>query len=159
MKTIITFIIFIYSSTILLAQQGSVVAGGVAISPAGSVSYSIGQINYEITTALSGTIYQGLQHPYEITLITSIQEIECELAASIYPNPTIDEVTLSISRPDNQNLYYTITDSKGQMIAQEKIALTKTNILMNEYANGIYFIKILTNNNIEVKVFKLIKNK
>ncbi len=52
-----------WGTTSLIAQQGNVAAGGVATGTGGSVSYSIGQVDYLSASGSNGYINQGLQHP------------------------------------------------------------------------------------------------
>jgi hypothetical protein len=52
-----------WGTTGLMAQQGFVATGGDATGAGGSVSYSIGQVDYLSAEGSGGFINQGLQHP------------------------------------------------------------------------------------------------
>ncbi len=52
-----------WGSISLMAQQGNVAAGGQAVGAGGSVSYSIGQVNYLSASGTGGSLNQGLQQP------------------------------------------------------------------------------------------------
>jgi hypothetical protein len=158
MKKIIITIISIHIATIFFGQQGTDASGGLATGAGGSVSYSVGQIDYITSLSLNGIITQGLQQPYEILLITEVNESRIDLNISVYPNPTVDNLSIIIKNSDIQNMSYSIIDTYGKIIVDEKIISQKTTVLMNDFVNGIYFIKVL-NNNIEARTFKLIKNK
>jgi len=51
-------------STKAMAQKNTVAAGGDATGVGGTVSYSIGQINYTTVTSAGGSVSQGLQQVY-----------------------------------------------------------------------------------------------
>ena len=50
------------------AQQNTVASGGMATGSGGSVSYSIGQIDYITATGTGGTASQGVQQVYRLTI-------------------------------------------------------------------------------------------
>ena len=85
------------SSFNLYAQNNTVASGGQANGSGGTSSYSVGQINYSSYTGSSGSVTQGVQQPYEISVVTSIKNIAIDLKAQIYPNPTTDKLILSIN--------------------------------------------------------------
>jgi hypothetical protein len=66
MKKIILFLgccLLGWGATGLFAQQGNTAAGGQADGPGGTVSYSIGLVNFISATGASGSVTQGVQHP------------------------------------------------------------------------------------------------
>jgi len=140
----------------LFAQQNVDASGGNAIGPGGSISYSIGQIDYITATGPLAIITAGLQQPYEILIISGIEKTDINL--SIYPNPTTDFVELNIQNFNAQNMMYMLYDVQGKLIEKKKINGSQTIISMVNLANDIYFIKVLNNAN-EIKIFKIIKNK
>ena len=81
----------------LQAQNNSVTAGGDASGSGGSISYSIGQVDYIQATGSGGTANQGVQQPIEIYVLGNDEFSNIELSAVIFPNPTSNYVTLSIN--------------------------------------------------------------
>jgi hypothetical protein len=63
----------------LMAQQGTVAAGGVASGAAGTATYSTGLISYITATGGGGKINQGLQQPSTVVgkFIPGKIEAEC----------------------------------------------------------------------------------
>ncbi|MCE9539620.1 MAG: T9SS type A sorting domain-containing protein [Bacteroidetes bacterium] len=155
-KIIITCPLILIGFGALVAQQNSVASGGDAIGTGGVISYSIGQIDYITSKGSLGTITEGLQQPYEILTLSGFEETGISL--SVYPNPTTDFVVLSVLNSNTQNMTYTLYDLLGKIIENKKLSGSLTSISMINLANDIYFIKVL-NNDIELKVFKIIKNK
>ena len=145
------------SSINLYGQNSTIVSGGEATGTLGTISYTIGQVNYILATGSEGTVAQGLQQPFEILTVTGIKETFITLSAKVYPNPTIEYVTLNIQNTDLKKMSYMMFDVQGKLITKQKITAYKTTIGMSELKPGIYVIKIL-NNQKEKKTFKIIKN-
>ena len=57
-------------SSISFAQQGFVATGGDAVSGTGSVSYTVGQIDYNVYSNTSHLIIEGLQQPYSLSVVS-----------------------------------------------------------------------------------------
>jgi len=140
------------------SQQASTTTGGDIFDTGGSVSYSIGQIDYTTNVGANGTISQGVQQPYEISVITAINASDkIELNANIYPNPTIDIILLTINKNKLENCSYQLFDNCGKILESKKISICTIEITMQQYASAIYYLKII-NNKEEIKTFKIIKN-
>ncbi|MDP1745030.1 MAG: T9SS type A sorting domain-containing protein [Bacteroidota bacterium] len=140
----------------LFAQQNTDASGGNAYGTGGSASFSIGQVDYITASDSSGNTTQGLQQSYEILIIKGIEEIDINL--TLYPNPAADFVVLSVWDSNIQNMTYLLYDMQGKLIENKKLNSNQTSISMADLANDIYFIKVLDNDS-ELKVFKIIKNK
>jgi hypothetical protein len=156
-KRIFLFCFFLTLITTIRAQQGTVAAGGDASGVDGSVSYSIGQVDYITAEGTGGTITQGLQQPFEIIVVTGIDNAEINLSATVYPNPTVDLVTLNVTETSTEDMTFILCDVQGKLIRNEKLSGSQTVISMAELKKATYLIKVL-NNNKEVKIFKIIKN-
>ncbi len=73
----------------LSAQQATDAAGGNASGSGGSASYSFGQTFYTTHTSTNGSVAQGVQQPYEISIVTEIKEAkDIRLSFLVYRNPT-----------------------------------------------------------------------
>jgi hypothetical protein len=133
-------------------------SGGNASGSGGTVSYSVGQIVYTNNTGTNGSVSQGVQQPYEISIITSVEEAnDISLTISAFPNPTTDYLTLSIVNFDNKNLSFHLYDITGKMIQESKINVSETKITVTDLPPSTYFLKV-TDNQKEVKTFKIVKN-
>ncbi len=156
LQPIFLFVLFILSFD-SFAQQNTVSSGGDISGSGGSVSFSIGQIDHQTKTSGSGTITEGVQQPYEIMVVTGVENTSVQLSANAYPNPVVDQLVLTIGQTTFSNVFYTLTDVSGKLISERKISDSRTEIQFKELAQGIYFIKVISGNK-EVKVFKIIKN-
>jgi hypothetical protein len=142
----------------LQAQESLNATGGDAAGSGGSVSYSVGQVVYTTNTGTSGSVAEGVQQPYEISVVTVIEEAKgINLSVSAYPNPTTDYLTLRIDDIDISNLSYQLYDLNGKLLQNEKITGTQTSIIMSNLVPSAYFVKVIQGTK-EVKTFKIIKN-
>jgi Secretion system C-terminal sorting domain len=148
--------IFLFSGYIhLQAQNGTVSSGGDATGSGGSVSYSIGKTDYIAPIGSGGNSNEGLQQPYEI-FTTGIDDDQISLELSIYPNPTTASVFLKIEKENMSNLFFQLYDVNGAQLSSYVITDKTTQIAMEQYASGTYFIKVIQTNTI-LKTFKIIK--
>ena len=157
-KPILIFLICTFSLTTIMAQESVNTTGSNASGSGGSVSYSVGQVVYTTNTGTNGSVAQGVQQPFEISIVTGIEEAKgINLSVSAYPNPTTDYLTLSIGEFDISNLSYQLYDMNGKLLQNEKITGNQTSIAMGNLVPANYFVKVIQGNK-EVKTFKIIKN-
>jgi hypothetical protein len=154
----------IFSALLLLgfgltaqAQQATTATGGDATGSGGSVAYSVGQIVYTTHIGTTGSVAQGVQQPYEISVVLGIENSLIDLDISAYPNPTTQNLTLSIGNDISETLHFQLCDLSGKIIERRKISNRTETIHMENLATGPYFLKVSNANN-EVKIFKIIKN-
>ena len=151
-------IVFVIGFTSLQAQSTNPASGGNASGSGGSVSYTIGQIVYTKNNGTNGSVAQGVQQPYEISVVTGIEEaLGISLEIMVYPNPATDFVKLKIENYEVQNLRYQLYDINGSLLQDNKIVGKETNIVMSNYMSAAYFLKVTDKNKV-VKTFKIIKN-
>jgi len=141
----------------LQAQESLNTTGGNASGNGGSASYSVGQIVYNTNTGTNGSVSQGIQQPYEISVVSGLDEAKgINLSISAYPNPTTDFFMLEVKDFELSNLYFQLYDMNGKLLQSEKITGSQTRIIMSILVPATYFVKITEGNN-EVKTIKIIK--
>jgi hypothetical protein len=138
------------------AQQTTTASGGDASGSGGSVAYSVGQIVYTTNTSSSGSVTQGVQQPYEISITIGLLETDIKLNLSAYPNPTTNYLMLQIDNFD-KDLSYQLFDISGKLLESNTVAANSTTINMEQMQTGTYLLKVTQNNKL-VKTFKIIKN-
>ena len=139
------------------AQQAITTTGGNASGSGGSVSYSVGQMVYKTTNGSLGTVAQGVQQPYEISIVLGIEDNSVNLKLTAYPNPTTNSLTLNAGNAELSTLNFELYDISGKLIESRKIISISETIAMENLPTATYFLKVNNNNN-EVKIFKIIKN-
>ena len=93
-------LLWLMPSIAVFAQKGPVSAGGDATGAGGSVSYSIGEIDFETVNGLGGTITEGIQQPYEIYVVVGVDDPEWGASVLVYPNPAQEWVVLDVGELD-----------------------------------------------------------
>ena len=160
MKTIIEilFIIafFMCGLTTGIAQQSLSSSGGNATGTGGSASYTVGQVVYTTNTGTSGSVSQGVQQTYEITITSSIQEADDIDLISTYPNPVGDQLKLKFEQEDFNGCKYHLYDLNGRIILSHAIIEKETDIFMEDLVPSTYFLKVFKDNK-EIKTFKIVK--
>ena len=145
----------------LQAQESVNATGGNASGSGGTVSYSVGQVVYTTNIGTNGSVAQGVQQPYEISVVTGLEEAKgINLTVSAYPNPTTDYLTLEVDASTTlsiQSMAYQLYDMQGKLLQNEKITSNQASIVMSNLVPATYFVKVIQSNK-ELKTFKIIKN-
>ncbi len=149
-------VVFLLYGISIHAQTTIPASGGNASGTGGTVSYSVGQIAYTYESGSNGSIIQGLQQPYEISVVTGSKEVGITLAFSVYPNPVNDYMKLKISTNDLTDMSFWLYNINGNLIQNKKVVAEETLIDMQGTPSGAYFLKI-TSGSKELKTFKIIK--
>ncbi len=143
---------------LIKAQSANIATGGNAVGTGGSVSYSAGQVVYTTNTGTTGTISQGIQQPYEISVATGSEEAKAiNLICSAYPNPASDFLTLKAENYTNENLSYKLSNANGTILISKNVIGNETTISMANLIPSVYFLKVFDGKK-EIKTFKIIKN-
>jgi len=154
---LVLFCLICFGSTIM-AQNAIPASGGNSSGGGGTVSYSVGQVVYTTNTSeTSGSVAHGVQQPYEISVITAIEQAEdITLICFVYPNPSSDFLSLKIENYDNKSLSYKLFDNNGKLLESNKVTSNETIILIANLLPNLYFLKVIDNGK-EIKTFKIIK--
>jgi hypothetical protein len=141
----------------LQAQEGVHTSGGEASGSGGSTSYSVGQVAYQIHTNTNGSVAEGVQQPYEISVVTALDEAKgINRFITAYPNPTNGFLTLEIQKSEGSNLSYRLHDMNGRLLQNRMITDSRTRIGMGHLVPATYFVTVVRNDQ-ELKTFKIIK--
>jgi len=139
------------------AQEGVSATGGSASGSGGTVSYTVGQAVCKTHAGTAGTVAEGVQQPYEVSVVTGIEEGEgIHLSVLAYPNPTRDYLQLKVEREALTDPSYQLYDLQGRLLQSERIEGDQATIGMRELVPATYFVKVLQGGRV-VKTFKIIK--
>jgi hypothetical protein len=140
------------------AQYTFAASGGNADGTGGTVSYTIGQAVYTTNISSSGTVAQGCQQPFEIFIMTGLEEaMGINLEFEAYPNPSSDFVKLIVTNYQSENLEFRLYNSGGILIQNKRITDIETVIEMGNLPPASYYLNIYDSKTV-IKTFKLIKN-
>lgn len=138
------------------AQEAVITVGSDATGSAGTVAYSIGQIVYTTNSGINGIVAQGVQQPYVISIVLGIEHNSIQLYFTVYPNPTINFLTLNLGNAELSTLSFQLYDLSGKLIESRKIVSNTETIRMENLPSALYFLRV-TNNSEELKTFKIVK--
>lgn len=144
----------------LYAQQVIPTSGANASGAGGAVSYSVGQIFTSTNTETTGSAIPGVQQPFEISVLSGINELGITLKCDAYPNPTTTFLKLNVDESATfkiNSMFYQLSDMNGKILENKKITNKETTIVMSHFVSGIYFLGLIQEN-VEIKSFKIIKN-
>ena len=134
--------------------QHSVNAGGKnEVSASGSISYSIGQVNYKFSENSSGSLAEGVQHPYEVFVLYVNETTKIDI--EVYPNPTTQYLSIKIPFI-TAGFDYKIYDLGSKLLKRGAISDSDTIIDIAEFASSSYILDIQKNNK-SIKTYKIIK--
>lgn len=150
-----TLLFVILRVTGVQAQESIHTSGGNVSGSGGSVSYTIGQLVYSTHGTENASLTEGVQQPYEVTVLTAIDEAE-EITLTAFPNPSTDFLQIKVEGENFTDLNYMLFDMQGKLLQSGEITDNQARIAMYDLLATIYFVKILRNNN-EIKTFKIIK--
>lgn len=140
----------------IYAQNSINAAGGATSGTGGSGSYSLGQIVYTTNEKAAGSLAQGVQQPFEISVLGTDDISVSNITISVYPNPASDQMILLVKDFDLSDLSFQLLDMQGRTVHIQKIRNNQTRILMNNLPVATYFVKV-TQGNRNIKTFKIIK--
>ncbi len=147
----------VLSGAFCYAQQALSTAGGNATGSDGTVSYTSGQTNYATLISNSGSVVEGVQHPFEIQVVTKLDpSVNITLAGEAFPNPATDFLILKINREQFENMSYQLIDLNGKLLEQAFIGSAETTISLKHYKSAHYLLKVLDNST-EIMTFKITK--
>lgn len=151
--------LFLFSFNLAYAQQGTGASGGDLNGANGSISYTIGQVVYTTVSDNNNSLAQGIQQPYEISIISSTTDELAEylhLQISSAPNPTTEKIVLNIDGWRGEQLKFQLFDIQGRLLRSNPIASSATEIQMNDLPASTYVLSISNKQNI-IKSFKISK--
>ncbi len=152
-----TVLLFGLGFTGLQAQTSINASGGNASGSGGSSSYSVGQVVYQPHTGTNGSVVEGVQQPYEISVVTTIEDVKgINLLVSAYPNPADDYLLLKVEGDKLIDLSYQLYDIQGKILQSGKITGNQASIAMGNLVTATYFVKVIQGNK-EVRTFKIVK--
>ena len=140
-----------------LSQEAIPASGGDASGSGGTLSFTVGQLVYSSNSGSNGSVADGVQQPYEISTTVGIELSTISLDFIAYPNPTINNIVLSIKDFNNEKLNYQLYDMSGKLLKSNKVNAINTTIDMSELPVSNYVLNI-NNDSSTIKSFKIIKS-
>ncbi|MES2567320.1 MAG: M43 family zinc metalloprotease [Bacteroidota bacterium] len=118
-----------------------------AVSGAGTFTITY---NYTDSKGCSATNSKTVN----VSLCTGVEEVS-NSSVSVYPNPASDLIQVTMSASLVNHAIVEMYDAVGKLIINEKVTNTNTTLPISGLANGMYTIRVVSENN--QSVIKLIK--
>lgn len=150
-------LLFLLSSISLYSQQTIASSGGNAYGSGGNVSYTIGQSDFIYQIGSNGSINQGVQQPYEFFTVGMDEHPNIGLACKVFPNPTVNYVTLLVEDINLEKLEIKLFDMSGKLLYQQSITDKETHINMDYLTTANYLLHVIQDQK-QIKTFKIIKH-
>ncbi|MFO0321148.1 MAG: T9SS type A sorting domain-containing protein [Bacteroidota bacterium] len=120
------------------------------------------KIEYSYSPSGNRTIRKYSLSPFKVGLkdsaqsVTEFPKILMQEGISVFPNPTNNNVTLTINefKPEENNSI-SIINAEGRELLTQKVNAHSTEINVSNLVNGVYFFKVIKNKNI--LYYKLVK--
>ena len=120
---------------------------GASFNPttAGAGTYTV-SYNYTDVNTCSATASQSV----EVSICTGIVAMNNE-SISIYPNPATTVINVKMSTALINNAIIELYDATGKLINQQQVTNEFTSLNIIELSNGIYTVRIITDNEQTIK--------
>lgn len=142
--------------------QAITIVGGDCSHKLGSFSFSGGEVAVQYSVARAVTVVnitesfqEGVQQPFteRDAAANGIAALTAEL--NVYPNPTTDGVTLESTETGNP-LHYKLYDSQGRCLQQGTHQGGADRIDLTGYATGTYLLRVVSDDNKQANIYKII---
>jgi hypothetical protein len=143
--------------SLLQAQEAIPATGGNASGSGGMASYTVGQIVYTTNAGTDGSAAQGVQQPFEISIVTGLEEAkDITIQYIVYPNPANDYLILKIQGKVRTQCIASIYDIKGNLLENKKNIGSETIFNMSNLIPAAYLMKVSVNEK-EIIIFRIVK--
>ncbi|HRH68647.1 MAG TPA: T9SS type A sorting domain-containing protein [Flavobacteriales bacterium] len=139
------------------AQRTVVPAGGDASGNGGTMSWTLGQVDYIANGSASGTVAQGVQQPTEFLVLATAEQNPMTRSVHVMPNPTSDGITVQLSTTPERAATYRMLDLTGQEVATGPFIAASAYIPLAGLASSTYVIHVL-HDGTETAVLRVIKD-
>lgn len=138
------------------AQQSINTSSESITSSSGSMSYTVGQIAQLTALGLGGSASAGVQQVYEITMV-GFSEENSHLSLTIFPNPTVNDLTIEIKDYSGETFICRLFDLHGKDLISKPIISQQTVLNASFLPSSTYFIAITNQKNQVIQLFKIVK--
>ena len=153
----VLFLVFVLFSDLTVQGQSGLISSGISYSnQKGSISSSVGQIDFLHTKSEKGSIRAGLQHPIEYNTVSNINNTLIP-NISLYPNPTSDLVLVKIEVHKQDPFQFNLFDLNGQIIKNGLLFNNINSIFLSQLPSNTYILSLYLKNQF-IQSFQIIKN-
>lgn len=130
----------------------------VAISGATGPKHTC-TVNGNYYLSVSNSDGCSINSPVKVVSSVGIQEKSSAVFVNVFPNPTMDEITIEMNLLKTENVKMNLINTSGQVMKSLELKQIqgehKTSFNLASYANGMYYLQIVTNDGVvNKKIFK-----
>lgn len=94
---------------------------------------------------------------YVSTNVDNVTQATNEVIVDIFPNPTRNYLNIHLNNtpPNNASYYYQIFNTLGVLMQTGALDHPQNQVILNDLANGLHFVKIMDSNNQVISVKKM----
>jgi hypothetical protein len=152
-----TLLLLTIVTTGVWAQQVVSSAGASATGTNVQLSWNIGEPVIETFTGTSAILTQGLlQTRLVVTALDPM--VFPELTLMVYPNPVSTSLSLHIQGDIPKDLSFRLFDLNGKLLQLKKIEILPEIIHMENFAQGVYLLKVNGKGDEPLKTFRIVRN-
>ena len=140
------------TSLSVTAQEVIATQGDSYSNTSGSIDFTVGEVVINTGTDGSNSITQGF-HQSNWKFV-GVEDHAPNYEVSIFPNPTAEVLNIKTSK--FENVKYTLYDTQGKLVLQDKLSAEQTTIQVTKIAAGSYSLVLNTGKQI-LKTYRLIK--
>lgn len=130
-------------------------AGGEGTDGNSHLSWTIGEPITETVSDGTNSLTQGFHQPW-VEITTDVEDaIGSGSGISVFPNPTrhVLHVVYADETPAEDRLE--LMDAQGRLVHQGRIRSTSTDLDVTKYAPGNYFLRLLGEEGVTKRTFKI----
>ena len=141
---------------LIFSQSAIATSSNDITTESGSISYSVGQIAYSEVNGANFSIIEGVQQPYEITIVSSNVDYVNDQKIDIYPNPVTESLIIETKLGQGRQSYV-LRGVDGRIYLRDDIYSALEVVPMSELIPGTYFLMITQPNRKPIH-FKILKH-
>jgi hypothetical protein len=126
------------------AQADMTAGGGDASSGNHTLSFTLGQSFAHVHDDETGSVYQGVQQPYELFVVSLHRAADEALQVRLFPNPTAGWLLLELPPTElPADLRYVLHDMQGRPLDDRPVTGPMTEISLLHQPPGTYVLTLL----------------
>lgn len=125
-------------------------------NPNAKLSWTVGETITETAEISNVNLTQGFQQS-SYTIVNIYEKPESKIDVSVFPNPAIDFINISINNSDEVFEIYLI-DINGKTIFKNNSIMKSVNIDLSAFLASSYLLKVKSKDGRLIKTYKIIKN-
>lgn len=157
LKSKILFLLTFSIYGLALGQNSLSSTGGTIESITGNVSFAVGQVFYDNFSDDNGSINEGIIQIEELPNEVLGFEGYSDFSISVFPNPTVNKITINWEESDITSINYQLINQNGQVLIKGVLDFKNHQIDLSNLASSLYYLTIANSKN-QLKKFKIVKS-